>query len=50
MADYKASLQGNWGSVYSDNNEENDENEVDINSDTIEGRGRNRKNSNDVDF
>ena len=50
LADYKASLRGNWGSVYLDNNEKNDENEVDSNADTVEGREKNIENSNNVDF
>ena len=50
VADYKASLLGNCGSVYSDNNKDNNKNEVDNNVNTIEGQGRNMENSNDVNF
>ena len=36
--------------MYSDNNKENNENEVDINANTVEGQRRNIENSNNVDF
>lgn len=50
VADYKVSLQGNQKSVYSDNNKENDENEIDNHTDTVKGRGKNIENSNNVEF
>ena len=50
VADYKASLQGNWGSVYLDNNKKNNENKIDSNANIVKGQGRNIENSIDVDF
>ena len=50
MTDYKVSSQGNWGSMYSDNNKKNDENEINNNADIVERQKKNMENSNNVNF
>lgn len=53
LADYINSSRGNWGTTYTgarDKNEENNANAADDNAGTVEGRGRNIENSDDVNF
>lgn len=53
LADYINNLRGNWATTYigaRNENKENNTNAADDNADTIEGQGRNMKNSNNVNF